>query len=262
MNSNPFIVAAPDDYKDDFQRELEMVEKLEEADIAIATLQKQLTGEKTSKKEMLSNAQKIHEEFRPDDVAGGWGQIHNYQSLLSIMRKYAFNYKTFQKRIREKIEIIRSYREEKERKESYISSLLQSLHEQSTEITSLRTNQSQHQYSLEPPIKTDKKGQQCLICYDNLKTVVMIPCGHKVVCSICELQLLNQWSQDSKTKTCMVCRIPVEDHGILEEKPIDNKKYCKRIVVDNQIGYVPVDTSTPEEKFKIYDSHIVATSQT
>lgn len=262
MNSNPFIVAAPDDYKDDFTQVLELVEKLEEADIALGTLQEKLHNEKTSREKMLSNAQKIHEEFKPDDVAGGWGQIHNYQSLLTIMRKYAFNYKTFQKRVREKIEIIRSLHQQRDRKEAFIKSLLQDLDEQDTEIKSLRTNQSQHQYALEPPIKTEKKEQQCLICYDYLKTVVMIPCGHKVVCSICELELLNQWSQNPNTKTCMVCRIPVKDHGILEEKNIDNKQFCKRIVVDNHIGYVPVDINTDEKQFKIYDSHVVATSQT
>lgn len=262
MNSNPFIVTAPDDYKYDLTQVLELVEKLEEADIALGTLQEKLHNEKSSKEKMLSNAQKIHEEYKPDDVAGGWGQIHNYQSLLTIMRKYAWNYKTFHNGVQEKNEIIRSLRHKLDRKEVFMKTLLQSLDKKTTEIKSLRTNQLQHKYCLEPPIRTNVKQQQCLICFDYLKTVVMIPCGHKVVCSICELQLLNQWSQNPNTKTCMVCRIPVKDHGILEEKNIDNKQFCKRIVVDNQIGYVPVDTSILEEKFKIYDSHVVATSQT
>ena len=52
-----------------------------------------------------------------------------------------------------------------------------------------------------PSTEVITEGQECIICLDAKKTVVMIPCKHKCLCSSC--------SKTNDIKECPICRVEV-----------------------------------------------------
>eukprot|EP01059_Diplonema_ambulator_P035642 TRINITY_DN8481_c0_g1_i2.p1 TRINITY_DN8481_c0_g1~~TRINITY_DN8481_c0_g1_i2.p1 ORF type:complete len:409 (+),score=132.68 TRINITY_DN8481_c0_g1_i2:67-1293(+) len=55
--------------------------------------------------------------------------------------------------------------------------------------------------------KADDDAKACIVCYENLKDCVLMPCKHMCVCAACLKDLV---SMDDK-RACPMCREPIED---------------------------------------------------
>ncbi len=54
--------------------------------------------------------------------------------------------------------------------------------------------------------ETTDKVATCLVCWDNLATVVMVPCGHMCLCKSCRTRSTMKLMK----KKCPICRIEVD----------------------------------------------------
>merc|ERR1712228_813538 len=50
---------------------------------------------------------------------------------------------------------------------------------------------------------------QCIVCEDNEKTIVYLPCNHLAVCNQCDLELSQMAKDDDKEETCPICRTKI-----------------------------------------------------
>ena len=69
----------------------------------------------------------------------------------------------------------------------------------------LEMQQVQAQLGVVAPAPQVEEEALCVVCMDERKQHVMVPCMHVCVCEACALRLL-----DAQTPHCPVCRTPVE----------------------------------------------------
>ncbi len=52
------------------------------------------------------------------------------------------------------------------------------------------------------------ESRMCIICMEKVKTIIVIPCGHKVFCDHCSQVHKNH--NNNQTNQCPICRKPVQ----------------------------------------------------
>ena len=50
---------------------------------------------------------------------------------------------------------------------------------------------------------------QCVVCEENEKTIVYVPCNHLAICSQCDLDLSKLNDDEERTDTCPICRTEI-----------------------------------------------------
>jgi len=81
----------------------------------------------------------------------------------------------------------------------------QQMEQEAAELT-LRLQHVHAQLGVAPPAaQLVEEEVQCVVCMDERKQHVMMPCMHMCVCGVCAQRLL-----DAQTPLCPVCRTPVE----------------------------------------------------
>lgn len=53
----------------------------------------------------------------------------------------------------------------------------------------------------ESPSSSEQKSTSCVVCYDDVQSVVCVPCGHVTMCMRCANQVMNS------TRRCPACRM-------------------------------------------------------
>ena len=56
-----------------------------------------------------------------------------------------------------------------------------------------------------------EKNNECIICFENPKEVVIIPCGHLIMCALCSYKVRKKYEE------CPKCRQQIEDYCLNSE---------------------------------------------
>ena len=47
---------------------------------------------------------------------------------------------------------------------------------------------------------------QCVVCQDNEKTIVYLPCNHLAICNKCDKEMQKQFNVNMSIMSCPICR--------------------------------------------------------
>jgi hypothetical protein len=56
------------------------------------------------------------------------------------------------------------------------------------------------------PSDGDGASTLCVVCMDRQRQIVLLPCGHLVLCQVCSEALFGKDGKNSAAKTCPICR--------------------------------------------------------
>lgn len=81
-----------------------------------------------------------------------------------------------------------------------------SLRDRSTPARCLDKNMSSQ--DLEKHLENERDKRLCVVCVDQLKTVLVLPCKHMCLCVDCAREIAQ--SRHRERRICPLCRMPME----------------------------------------------------